>query len=109
MKTFTWIPEESLQVSVKPKVKVVSFGDGYEQRSPDGINNQLRSYSLQFSGSAEDVRTIDQFLTEHGGAQAFSWLPPDTLKSALFKCEEWNLAVNGYWNSLSATFQEVVA
>lgn len=109
MKTFTWTPEESLQVSVKPKVKVVSFGDGYEQRSPDGINTQLRNYSLQFSGSPADVSSIDQFLAEHGGALAFSWLPPGTLKSALFKCEEWNLNINGYWNSLSATFQEVVA
>ncbi len=109
MKQFNWIPQESLQVKVKPKVKVISFGDGYEQRAPDGIHNQLRSYSLQFAGTEEEIRVIDQFLTEHGAVKAFRWTPQDTRKTSTFKCEEWSLEVRGYWNTLSATFQEVVA
>lgn len=109
MRTFTWLPEESLKVTVKPKVKVVMLGDGYEQRTPDGINNQLRSYSLQFSGTGQDIRAIDNFLTEHGAVTAFVWTPQDSGVMGVFKCEEWDLTINGYWNALSAKFQEVVA
>lgn len=109
MKKFSWIPEESLSVSVKPKVKVISFGDGYEQRIADGINNQLREYSLNFSGEEDEIREIDKFLSEHGAVKAFLWTPQDTWKPGTFKCEEWSITVNGYWNRLSAKFQEIVA
>ena len=109
MKKFNWIPEESIKVSVKPKVKVISFGDGYEQRIADGINNQLREYSLSFSGEEADIREIDKFLTEHGAVKAFIWTPQDTWQPGTFKCEEWSITVNGYWNQLSAKFQEIVA
>lgn len=75
MKKFNWTPEESLKVSIKPKVKVITFGDGYEQRIADGINNQLREYSLNFSGEEAEIRKIDQFLAEHGAIKAFLWTP----------------------------------
>ena len=109
MATFTYTPEFGALVTKKPAVRSVKFGDGYEQRIADGINNQLREYSLSFSGDEADIREIDKFLTEHGAVKAFSWTPQDTWQTGTFKCEEWSITVNGYWNQLSAKFQEIVA
>ena len=36
---FFWSPSYNVSVSHAPSVKSISFGDGYEQRIKDGINN----------------------------------------------------------------------
>jgi hypothetical protein len=46
MSTFTDIPG-SAALTTKPRVRTAMFGDGYEQRLADGINNAPRAWSLQ--------------------------------------------------------------
>ncbi|MCX8650983.1 phage tail protein, partial [Gilliamella sp. B2776] len=55
METFHWRPQNGSTVSVAPKVRDIRFGDSYAQRFPDGINNDLRSYSVLFVGLTEDI------------------------------------------------------
>ncbi|KNF10966.1 tail protein [Escherichia coli] len=38
IKTLHLVPREGMQVSEKPSVVRVRFGDGYEQRRPPGLN-----------------------------------------------------------------------
>jgi len=38
--TFTWIPSVGANLSIRPIVRRVAFGDGYEQRLAFGINTQ---------------------------------------------------------------------
>lgn len=40
------------------RTKRVQFGDGYEQVSPDGINNDMRSYSIE-TAPISDTAAID--------------------------------------------------
>lgn len=39
---FYWLPEDGMKTENKPSIKTVRFGDGYEQRSPNGLNHSLR-------------------------------------------------------------------
>ncbi|WP_244598897.1 phage tail protein [Escherichia coli] len=39
---FYWLPEDGMKTENKPSIKTVRFGDGYEQRSPNGLNHALR-------------------------------------------------------------------
>ncbi|MGL4416301.1 MAG: phage tail protein, partial [Plesiomonas shigelloides] len=39
--TFGWAPRSAMEANHEPRVSAVKFGDGYEQRSPDGINHRL--------------------------------------------------------------------
>ncbi|EEC9209939.1 TPA: phage tail protein, partial [Escherichia coli] len=44
IKTLHLVPREGMQVSEKPSVVRVRFGDGYEQRRPTGLNPQLKTF-----------------------------------------------------------------
>ncbi|WP_289709328.1 phage tail protein [Escherichia coli] len=41
---FHWLPEDGMKTENKPSIKTVRFGDGYEQRSPNGLNHSLRVF-----------------------------------------------------------------
>lgn len=43
METFKWKVKPDMKKEFEPRVKSVKFGDGYEQRRPDGINNNLKN------------------------------------------------------------------
>ena len=109
METFHWRPQNSSTASVSPKVRVIKFGDGYEQRIQDGINNNLRSYNVTFIGLFEDMTLIDEFLNRQGGIHSFLWREPNTNKTITVVCRSWSSTPNGAVKTISATFEEVVA
>ncbi|AHF77898.1 Minor tail protein M [Sodalis praecaptivus] len=109
MYEFQWLPDQDFTSTVEPRVRVVSYGDGYEQRQKNGINSDLRSYSLTFTGDADYIDHIENFLTERGGVEAFTWKAQDKWTPRTFKCATWSRKVNGLWETITATFQEVVA
>lgn len=43
METFKWKVKPDMKKEFEPRVKSVKFSDGYEQRRPDGINNNLKN------------------------------------------------------------------
>lgn len=108
MKEFTWKPDWNMKRSNKPNVNVVEFGDGYQQRQKGGINHNLKTYDVVFTGSEERINAIDDFLNEHGGYQAFLWSPYlETQRK--FTCAEWDTNEQTGFFTLTATFNEVVA
>ncbi|MGC6360466.1 phage tail protein [Bisgaard Taxon 45] len=109
MRVFEYAPQWGMEMTRKPKVKVITFGDGYEQRIPDGINNNLRTYSVNFSGDETEINEIEQFLNEHGAVKAFLWTPYNSTIQGKFKCEEWSVSLKTGFFTLSAEFKEVVA
>ena len=109
METFHWRPQNSSTTSVSPKVRVIKFGDGYEQRIQDGINNDLRSYNVTFVGLFDDITLIDEFLTRQGGVHSFKWCEPNTHKTIKVVCRSWSSTSNGAAKTITATFEEVVA
>lgn len=109
METFHWRPQNSSTASISPKVKAIKFGDGYEQRIKDGINNDLRSYSVTFVGLTENIDLIDDFLIRHNAVKAFLWREPNRNRLITVVCRSWNSTPNGAVKTISATFEEVVA
>jgi phage-related protein len=107
---FYWVPSYAPSISSEPKVRSIKFGDGYEQRTPEGINNDLLSISLGFDNRKETEATeIAHFLHIRKAHEAFAFLPPKPYSSMKrFVCRKWDLSVEfeGTY-SLKATFEEV--
>ena len=109
METFYWAHQKGASVSAAPKVKVIKFGDGYEQRVKDGINNHLRSYSLTFIGLTEEMNLINKFLSDHGAVKSFYWRAIDSYQLIKVVCRSWTLTIDGPATTITTTFEEVVA
>ena len=48
--------------NTRPKIKVLSFGDGFEQRLTEGLNQNPLTGSLTFERSQSDADTAITFL-----------------------------------------------
>ena len=108
---FFWIPNYSPSVSTDPTVRTIKFGDGYEQRTPDGINTRLLKVSLVFDKRNEaETTAISHFLHQRGGSEAFAYLPPSPYSSMKkFVCRSWDVTMNFENNySIKVELEEVV-
>lgn len=107
MATFMYKPDWGTSVSVKPRVSVTKFGDGYESRVSDGLNTTLRSWDCRFKRFQEECLTIYTFLENMGGLKAFNWTDPDGYEG-VWVCEEWSRSYDNLgWGTVSAVFREV--
>jgi|APGre2960657444_1045066.scaffolds.fasta_scaffold05923_2 phage-related protein len=67
-----WVPNYASEIENKPMVMKIQFGDGYEQRVPDGINGSLIKLSLIFEGRSErEVKAIVHFFNARKGVEPF--------------------------------------
>lgn len=89
--SFVWQPSYSSTVNHVPRVKYIAFGDGYEQRVADGINNSLMDLDLTFElRSYKESFAILHFLYCRAGQASFVWIPPPPYSSQkIFICKEW--------------------
>ncbi|UNM95962.1 phage tail protein [Ignatzschineria rhizosphaerae] len=71
MEVFRWCPlrDPEPEIEYDEAVKEVSFGDGYEQVSPDGLNAKRRTFK-NFTYS-EDADQVLAFFMRHGKSKAF--------------------------------------
>ena len=108
MATFTWTASTGANVSIRPSVRRVAFGDGYEQRLAFGLNTQAQVWTLEFRGRTSlEAATIDAFFRARGGVQAFDWTPPGGT-AAKFVCEEWSRSLDEpNVESVRSTFKQV--
>lgn len=108
MATFTYTPDNSAQLAVKPRVLQAQFGDGYRLRVADGINVRPRQWRLTFNTRTDaEMAPIVAFLEARNGVEAFDWTPP-LGTAGKWICEEWGQTVVRFGiNDLSATFVEV--
>tara|TARA_A100000164_G_C21870369_1_gene754804 strand:- start:427 stop:1023 length:597 start_codon:yes stop_codon:yes gene_type:complete len=73
------VPDKTLTKQSAPKVRIQKFGDGYEQRIVDGINNIAESYMLTFTNRAKaEADDIIAFFDTNAGVTAFDFIVPDT-------------------------------
>jgi phage-related protein len=107
MSTFTWQPAPGASQPVKPSVRTSPFGDGYQQRVPDGINTIKRAWSLRFTRVTADIDAIENFLKARAGAEAFDWMPPAGA-AGKWLCPEWaRNAADRDAQEITATFTEI--
>lgn len=103
MATFTWVPSRGFSSDYKPRILEATFGDGYSQRVPDGINTNLGKWNLQFRNiNLATADTILAFLDARNGTEAFTWTPPGKGQSVSVICKEYGEV---YTASIARTIQ----
>ena len=90
------VPDRTMSNAIKPRILKVQFGDGYEQRIQDGINNLKQEFSVTFNNRpTAEIDDIVAFLNNKAGTTAFNFTYPDsnagggetTIKVV---CEDWS-------------------
>jgi len=108
------IPDKNLQQQTMPRLRKMSFGDGYEQRIKDGINNIVKTFALSINNREKaEIDDIIAFLDVKGGVVSFDFTYPDsngvgsetTIKVV---CEEYTLTYsNDKFYGCTASFRQV--
>jgi phage-related protein len=82
-----------------PDVLVSTFGDGFEQRSDDGINTLRETYTVTLPGLTTAERdTARTFLRARKGREGFLFTPPNSPQKKYY-CPDWQFTltdVNNY-------------
>lgn len=107
--TWTKAPSNSVTSTKQPKVNTTLFGDGYTQRSADGIHPLAEEWSLTFEyDNPTDRDTDEATLVTLGGYTYFLWTPPRQSVQKKYICSQWG---TGYGDdgvfTLSAKFTQV--
>ena len=108
------VPDRSFTQAYKPNVLKIQFGDGYEQRIQEGINNIKQTFSVAFNNRPKaDIDDIIALFVNKGGTSPFNFTYPDSNAgggetTVKVVCEEFNqaYAYDGFY-SCTATFRRV--
>tara|TARA_Y100000004_G_C8838154_1_gene379290 strand:- start:44 stop:385 length:342 start_codon:yes stop_codon:yes gene_type:complete len=102
-------PKYNYTITRQPAVNVISFGDGFEQRLTEGLNQNPITLNLKFDLSQTDSTTAVNFLNARitDGA-SFTFLVPNENVTKNFVCLSYNTAIP-FLNrvTLTCTFREV--
>tara|TARA_B100000886_G_C20261706_1_gene423198 strand:- start:224 stop:607 length:384 start_codon:yes stop_codon:yes gene_type:complete len=75
----TIVPDKGLSKSNEPVVFVAEFGDGYQQRIANGINNLKQEFSVSFATREKaEIDDIVGFFESTNGVTAFDFTFADT-------------------------------
>lgn len=95
---FQWRASYGYNFNIKPVVRNIRMGDGYEQILADGINNILLPFDVSFEDRGIDEHAaILHFFQNRAGVEKFYFVPPapfNVLKK--FICSEWNATQSFY-------------
>lgn len=97
-----------MNIESEPRVRSVRFGDGYEQRRPDGFNTNLEKYSVTLSPKNTEAQVVRAFLEKHAGVTAFLWKPPHQMNAIKVLCRKWSFSVGALRTDVTAEFEEVL-
>ncbi len=94
-----------------PKIHVMNFGDGYEHRAADGINNLVQGMNVSFNTRPKaEIDDLVAFFESLGGVTKFRMTLDDTNGNETIKvvCKQWNQtwAYDDYY-SLTAQLERV--
>ena len=102
-------PKYNYTIVRQPTVNVLSFGDGFEQRLTEGLNQNPITLNLKFDLSQTDSTSVITFLNARitDGA-SFTFLVPNENVTKNFVCLSYNTAVP-FLNrvTLTCSFREV--
>jgi phage-related protein len=110
MATFPSVtPTYGAQKSSAPNFRIARFGDGYEQRTTFGLNQNPKQWDLTWNVSETDADTIETFLDARAADGAsFDWTPLGESTAYKWVCEQWSKSIP-YLNraTITATFRQV--
>ncbi|WP_265497943.1 phage tail protein [Providencia rustigianii] len=108
MEIFNWPIKPGMKTDFTPRIKSVRFGDGYEQRQPDGINHQLRKFNINLSLKPSIAEQALSFLAKHSGVTSFLFQPEKSKQTIRVVCKKWSSDSGNIRTSISAEFEEIV-
>ena len=104
---FIWLPDIGSQRSITSTVVATKFGEGYEQRTANGINFIPKIWQLTFTTNSAHGTDILNFLDARGGLESFSWTDPLN-KTATYICREWHGLQQAFGvYSITCSFEQV--
>ena len=86
------IPDKGMTRNAQQKTRVIKFGDGYEQRIADGINNLKQTMSVNFATRPKaEIDDIVAFFESLGGVTKFRMTIDDSNGAETIKvvCKSW--------------------
>ncbi len=107
--TFTWIPSMGYSEQAKPKVNIITFGDGYSQRVASSINTLDNTWNLSFiNQTLAQASSIVSFLESKGGYEYFLFTPEGAANPVKVTCSEWSEEYVAHFSrTITATFKRV--
>jgi phage-related protein len=112
---FWWKPSYNSRVENKPRIRYNQFGNGYQQRIPDGLNTSLVEFNIGFENRSElETVSILHFLQQRNGQESFIYNIPTIFSKSLnnlntrFICPDWTSSYVSYNNyNIECKFVEV--
>lgn len=107
---FFFLPSYGVNTTVEPKARLIKFGDGYEQRIQDGINNSLLKLNISFtSRTSMEAAAILNFFQERAAVESFLFTPPEPYAILRnFVCRSWSHTIVFFDNNdITTTFDQV--
>tara|TARA_Y100000356_G_C11204792_1_gene259886 strand:- start:302 stop:685 length:384 start_codon:yes stop_codon:yes gene_type:complete len=78
----TVVPDRGMSRKNTPMIHQINFGDGYQQRLVNGINNLKQEFGVTFNTrTKEEIDDIVGFFESTNGVTAFDFTVPDTNES----------------------------
>jgi len=107
MAEFTYDLVYGASISRPTRVRKAQFGDGYQQRTGDGINTLGRVWMVRVEGYQAEIEAVDAFLANEAGVTSFDWTPPSGA-AGKWLCSSWSVTPEDFakW-TLTAEFEEV--
>lgn len=113
MAVFDWVESPGTSLSEEPRVASSRFGDGYEERAPQGLNPIVQRWSLAFREVDDKVaQDIVDFLRARVTAlafESFDWTPLWSTTAIKVVCKKWSRTQpdeHGI-SDISAAFEQV--
>lgn len=101
-------PSFGLSESTTTRVLRADFGDGYSQRTVDGLNSSKRSVPLTFDTlSAAEAAEIVDFFKARNGSESFYYTMPFDSTASLWVASSWTREwVSASTMKVTVTFTE---
>jgi len=102
-------PQYSATKRSQPIQRITQFGDGYQQRTSFGLNQDPKVWNLTFNVKDSDADTIETFLEARGkDGASFDWSPPDETTTYKWIAQTFSRYMfESDRSSITPTFQQV--
>ncbi|WP_045860302.1 phage tail protein [Teredinibacter purpureus] len=103
-----FVPRRGVNPSIEFRTRRVQFGDGYSQRTQDGLNARRTVWPLTFALPHADIASVVAFLDEHAGVEPFLWGPPNVAATP-YLCKGYSgpKKIGPTHSELTCTFERV--
>ena len=102
-------PQYSATKRSQPIQRITQFGDGYQQRTSFGLNQDPKVWNLTFNVKDSDADTIETFLEARGkDGASFDWSPPDEATTYKWICKGFGREMfDSDRSRITASFEQV--